>query len=166
MQHAQQLVAEGGALEFDAFYREHFERVYRSVWLVVRDRDQALDAAQEAFSRAYARWRRLSEQDWAAGWVIVTALNASKPAPRRAVAPAPEIHSAQDAEGAAARTDLSRALRLVPTRQRKALVLYYVGDLSVASIAQIMQISEGTVKAHLSQGRASLRRSLGEDHDR
>lgn len=165
MEIAQHLVAEGEALEFDAFYREHFERVYRSVWLVVRDRDQALDAAQEAFSRAYARWRRLRDQDWAAGWVIVTALNASKSPSRQKRTPALHAQSPQDPEQADRRTDLARALRQVPPRQRHALVLYYVADLSVASIAQVMQISEGTVKAHLSQGRASLRRSLGEDHE-
>jgi len=47
--------------------------------------------------------------------------------------------------------------RLAP-RQRIAMALYYVEDLPVREIAESMQISEGAVKAHLSQGRSNLAR--------
>jgi RNA polymerase sigma factor (sigma-70 family) len=41
-------------------------------------------------------------------------------------------------------------------RQRVAMALFYVEDLSVRDIAASMGITEGAVKAHLSQGRAKL----------
>src|SRR3712207_8156484 len=37
--------------------------------------------------------------------------------------------------------------------QRQAVVLFYVGDLSIRGVADAMAISDGTVKAHLSQAR-------------
>jgi RNA polymerase sigma-70 factor (ECF subfamily) len=48
------------------------------------------------------------------------------------------------------------ALRKVPAEQRRALVLYYVSDLSVAQIAAETGVPDGTVKARLARGRAAL----------
>ena len=48
------------------------------------------------------------------------------------------------------------ALRKVPAEQRRALVLYYVCDLSVAQIATETGVPDGTVKARLARGRAAL----------
>lgn len=45
-------------------------RVYRAAVLVLPDPQFASDATQEAFEKAYARWRRLNKQQWVAGWVM------------------------------------------------------------------------------------------------
>jgi RNA polymerase sigma-70 factor (ECF subfamily) len=146
--------------DFGDFYRGEFPQVYRAAFLVTGDREAALDLTQDAFERAYARWRRLSREEWAGGWVMTTALNlakrrfrAARDAPGDVVAIAPEAAGPE-------RVDLVQALRTLPLRQRQALVLHYVADLDTISIAQVMAISEGTVKAHLAQGRAALRRKL------
>ena len=54
------------------------------------------------------------------------------------------------------------ALRKVPGEQRRALVLYYVCDLSVAQIAAETGVPDGTVKARLARGRAALAPHLRE----
>jgi RNA polymerase sigma-70 factor (ECF subfamily) len=51
-------------------------------------------------------------------------------------------------------------VRELPEQQRFAIVLHYVEDRSVADIAEVLQCSEGTVKTHLSRGRAALARGL------
>ena len=58
------------------------------------------------------------------------------------------------------RIDLQRALQRLAPRQRHAAILHYLGDLPVAAVAELMQISEGAVKAHLSAARKALRRVL------
>ncbi|MGH2756795.1 MAG: sigma factor-like helix-turn-helix DNA-binding protein [Actinomycetota bacterium] len=75
---------------------------------------------------------------------------------------APSIGSAApEADGSReTRLDLTAALRILPHKQRTAMVLFYLGDLPVPQIAHLMQISEGTVKAHLAQGRRALRGSM------
>ncbi len=60
-------------------------------------------------------------------------------------------------------------VRGLPDQQRRAVVLHYVGDLSVADVADAMECSEGSVKTHLSRARAQLAEryaadSEGRDH--
>jgi RNA polymerase sigma-70 factor (ECF subfamily) len=154
------------AVEFSAFYRTHFGRVYRAAWMVSGDEAAADEATQEAFSRAFARWRRLREHDWAIGWVITTALNVAKKQSRmvRRQLGTDVIDRATPGSSAAATLDLRRALAELPRRQRHALVLFYIGDLPVRAVAEAMNISEGAVKAHLAHGRTALRTRL-EDRD-
>jgi RNA polymerase sigma factor (sigma-70 family) len=56
--------------------------------------------------------------------------------------------------------EMRDALAGLPTRQREAVTLFYVGDLSIHAIAEVMNISDGAVKAHLSHGRKRLRELL------
>lgn len=58
------------------------------------------------------------------------------------------------------RVDLHQALQALPTRQRQAAILHYLGDQRIVWVAELMQISEGAVKAHLFEARKSLRRAL------
>jgi RNA polymerase sigma-70 factor, ECF subfamily len=150
--------------DFTDFYKGSFARIYRGVWVLVRDEDTAWDATQEAFERAYARWKRLRKESWAAGWVMTTALNVARKNGARNVRSEAATEASVDAPGDA-RIDISRALAALPARQQHALVLFYLGDLSIHDIAEVMKVSEGTVKAHLAQGRKALRETLGESHD-
>lgn len=62
-----------------------------------------------------------------------------------------------------ARRDLLAALARVSARQREALVLYYLGELSVAEVAAQMGQSEGGVKNLLHHGRQSMAHKLTRD---
>ena len=66
--------------------------------------------------------------------------------------------SATGGEGDALRDALAR----LPLRQRIAVVLYYLDDRSVADVAAIMGVSEGTVKRHLFRAREVLRSAVKE----
>ena len=56
------------------------------------------------------------------------------------------------------------ALTLLPERQRIVIFLRYYVDLDYATIAAILEISEGTVAATLHSARAALRRRFEEVH--
>ena len=60
------------------------------------------------------------------------------------------------------RVALARALQQLPADQRRAIVLYHLGDLSVAAVAAEMGVPVGTIKARLSRGRATLATLLGD----
>ncbi len=154
------LGAPAARADFGDFYRGEFPQVYRAAYAVTGDGEVAFDLAQEAFARAYARWRRLSREEWAGGWVMTTALNLAKRRFRRQEPALPEPDPRVAASPRLDRIDLVRALRALPSRQRQALVLHYVGDLDTVAVAHVMGITEGTVKAHLAQGRAALRKKL------
>ena len=149
-------------LGFEDFYAAEYERVFSSAYAFCRDREAALDATQEAFARAFARWRRLDKEEWAGAWVTTTALNLlrrSLKRDRRSASPT------QDAPATPMATiDLVEVLRTLPTRQRQAATLFYVADLPVTVVARSMGLSEGAVKSHLSRARDALRKRMGEDH--
>lgn len=150
-------------LGFEDFYAAEYDRVFSSAYAFCRDREAALDATQEAFARAFARWRRLDKEEWAGAWVTTTALNLLRGRFRR------EKRSVGASEHSTTSNtttsiDLIDALRALPARQRQAATLFYVADLPVAVVARSMGLSEGTVKSHLSRARDALRKKLGEDH--
>jgi RNA polymerase sigma-70 factor (ECF subfamily) len=146
-------VAEG----FQSMYEAEFARVFRAVALVCGDRSVAEDATQEAFARALARWPRLRDAPWAAGWVTTTAINVARRQLRHSPVPPDDPAPEPDRE---ALLDLKVAIRRLPPRQQEAVVLHYLLDLPVADAASAMRCDQGTVKTHLSRARISLGRSL------
>lgn len=153
-----------GILEFSELYEREFARVYRAAWLFGRDEDGALEATQEAFAKAWARWHRLRDKEWVVGWLIRTSHNEMRRRARRDTA-VDERHDGRRDVTLAPVLDLRRALRRLPPRRRQALVLFYIGDLPISAVAEVMDTSEGTVKAHLAQGRAALKALLEESDE-
>jgi RNA polymerase sigma factor (sigma-70 family) len=149
----------GHDTSFDRFYVEAYPTVYRAVFLTAGGRLAAEDAAQEAFARAYQRWGRLHDKPWTIGWVIRTALNTARRSHRTpaVVSFAAELGLTRDEPDWAEAIDLQAAIRRLPRRQREAMILRYVGDLPIRSMAQVMHCTEGTVKSHLARARVSIR---------
>ena len=134
----------------------------RSLAVACGDREVAADAVQDAFTRAYARWRRIARYDDPAGWIRHVALNRIRDHYRKAergrravdrlgsqtdhVVPGPEPAG-----------DVGPLLATLPTQQRTAMSLFYVEQCSVREIAHAMKLSEGAVKYHLHAGRTALK---------
>jgi RNA polymerase sigma-70 factor (ECF subfamily) len=55
---------------------------------------------------------------------------------------------------------MQRAIESLPFSQRVVIVLYYLNDLSLQAIAEILGVPVGTVKSRLHYGRESMRRQL------
>ena len=142
---------------FRDLYEREFPAVFRAAYALSGDRELAEDAAQEAFARALSRWRRLSGEPWAAGWITTTALNVARRGLRRRPVTAQSRAEPVDAD---ALLDLRAAITELPARQQTAVVLHHLMDLPVRDVAAAMQCREGTVKAHLSKGRAGIERRL------
>ena len=56
-------------------------------------------------------------------------------------------------------------VRQLPRRQAQVIALHYMYDLSVADVAATLGCAEGTVKVHLSRGRAALAPRLNRSHE-
>jgi RNA polymerase sigma-70 factor, ECF subfamily len=155
----------GGDADFDTTFRDHYAGMVRSLGLACGDREAAADAVQEAFTRAYVRWRRISRYDDPAGWVRHVALNRLRDHFRRAERGRRAVDrlAGQAAVGAdaappkAGDEELLNSLVELPRQQRIAVALFYVEQLSVREVAEAMRLSEGAVKYHLHAGRERLR---------
>jgi RNA polymerase sigma factor (sigma-70 family) len=142
---------------FRGLYEREFANVFRAAHVVSGRRDVAEDAAQEAFARALARWRRLGKEPWVAGWVTTTAINVARRQLRRRPDAAAPSGREVDID---ATLDVRRAIQGLPRRQQEAVILHYLLDLPIGDAAQAMGCRPGTVKAHLSRARAALAPSL------
>ena len=123
---------------------------------------------QEAFARAYERWRTVSRAERPGAWVQRVAVNLALTW-RAASVSATARRSHPRAPASAMEPELPdpelfAALRALPLQQRAAVVLRHWADLSVEETARTLGKRPHTVKALTSQGLANLRRSLA-DHE-
>lgn len=152
--------------EFEAFFLAHYDAVVNTVTVITGDRDRSVDAAQEAFIKAYAKWSKVRTYDVPAAWVRRIAINASRDRYRS------ERRRARRESPYAPRDDRShvddivghdfaiRILTDLPRRQREVATLFYVDDLGIQQIAAILGLRSGTVKSHLADARIRMRALL------
>ncbi|HEX2295662.1 MAG TPA: sigma-70 family RNA polymerase sigma factor [Actinomycetota bacterium] len=149
------------AVDFETFYATGYQTVYRAALAFSNSTEIANDATQEAFVRAFARWRRLRKEQWAMAWVMTTALNAARKLlqgeRRKSRRAAPSDHVRESETTLVERIDLVSELAALPPRQRQAVVLHYIGGLQISEVAELMNVSVGGVKSHLFKARAALR---------
>jgi RNA polymerase sigma-70 factor (ECF subfamily) len=149
--------------DFDETFREHYWPMVRSLSVACGDPEAAADAVQDAFTRAYTRWRRIARYEQPASWIRHVALNRLRDhfrheargvrARERMVSGAPTTVDPPALPDDA----LMDAVRRLPPQQQIAVSLFYVEQLSVREIAASMKLSEGAVKYHLHAGRGALR---------
>ena len=119
------------------------------------------DIAAEALTRLYVRWWRLSRTDYVDAWVFRVTTNLAIEAVRRRRRPisgSPGDTTLED--DIAVRLTLADALGRLPGRQRQAVVLRYLSDLSEADVAALLGVTPGSVKTHLHRGLGRLRSLL------
>lgn len=157
-------------------YAAHWQRLVRLAWLLLHDQLAAEDAVQDAFVATHRSWSSIRETGRAVGYLQTSVVNACRSAQRHQVvvdrqnareagaADVPGRGSLDSAETqvlyAAERGAMVTALRALPPRQREVLVLRYYLDQSEAQIAEALDISAGSVKAHAHRGLARLRADL------
>jgi RNA polymerase sigma-70 factor, ECF subfamily len=148
--------------------RTDYARMTAAVSLVAGSYSAAEDAVQEAILRAWERSERGEHIESLPRWVAAVALNLSRSGIRRLIAerkarerltrnPTTSDPSAGD------RLDVERAIASLPRRQRETIVLRYLLDMNTREVAEILGISEGTVKSSLARARTALAASLRAD---
>jgi RNA polymerase sigma-70 factor (ECF subfamily) len=143
-----------------------YPKLVAGLTLVCGSRAAAEDAVQEALARCWERSSRGEAIDSPEAWMTTVALNLARSrlrrlraerrasariAPREARAPAADV------------ADLRRALARLPAREREAVVLHYYLDLSVAEVAAVQRVADGTVKTALHRARRALARALADE---
>jgi len=147
--------------------------VRRLTRAVLRDPDDADDAAQNAFLAAWTGLSRFDATQPFAPWLARIAVNAARDLRRRTrVRSTEEIPSdlpsgVQGPEAAAhaavLRERLDQAMASLTERQRAAVVLYEVEGYSHAEVAQVLGVPEGTARSDLFHAKRRLRPLLEPD---
>jgi DNA-directed RNA polymerase specialized sigma24 family protein len=63
--------------DFEGLCDSTYERVAKAAFLILGDRDEARDVAQETFARAFSRWTQVRAMDNPEGWLYRVAVNLS-----------------------------------------------------------------------------------------
>jgi RNA polymerase sigma-70 factor (ECF subfamily) len=160
--------AEAGR-DFEAFFRLEHDRLFRALWLLTRDRQEAEEVSQEAFLRLWERWDRFADSPDPVAYLYRTALNVWRSRLRRmAVAARKAIHHTPRGgamEDVEARDVVVRSLASLPARQRAAIVLTDVLDLSSDRAGEVLGIRPVTVRVLAARARATLANEMGADDD-
>lgn len=146
--------------EFEVWYREFHPRLLATMILVFGDGDAARNATDEAFVRAFQHWRRVRVMDARDAWTITVAKNVIRRHLRRAAQERKAVDRAAAGRSGTVPPPAGEAWALVadlPPRQRMAVVLRHVADLSEPDIATVMGISRGTVSTTLADAYRRMR---------
>jgi RNA polymerase sigma factor (sigma-70 family) len=146
---------------FDELYRREYGAMVRVAYLLVRDRDLAVEVTHDAFSRVLERWARL---DRPGAYLRTAVVNASRDALRRRIFRRSRSHVTGLVELTTPARDeyLADALGDLQPKRRAAIVLRYYLDLPEAEIAEVLGVRPGTVKSLLHRGLADLRSALSD----
>ncbi|WP_125775565.1 SigE family RNA polymerase sigma factor [Antribacter gilvus] len=157
--------------DFTAFARAHAAGLHRIAYLLCGDDHRAHDLTQLALERTFRAWPRVGDGNpfAYARQVLSTARIDGWRRTRRETTVSPDdlpglTEDRPDAtSGVDDRERLVRALRLVPVKQRRVVVLRYLLDRSEQDVAAELGISSGTVKSQGARGLARLRQLLTEE---
>lgn len=147
---------------FDAFYRSEFPRLVNIAYALSGSRLAAEDLAQDALVAAHRDWHRVGVLDRPGAWTKRVVINKAaslyqrRLAELRAVARLGPFRGSLPLGLEAESEHLWREVRRLPRRQAQAIALFYVDDMTVASIAETMECTESTVKVHLHRARQTL----------
>jgi len=159
--------------EFASFMARSAPALARTAWLLCGDTHQAEELVQHALMKTYLAWPKARQGEplayarrvlanvridgWRRGRREV--LMASDTLPDRSGGQSPADQHAE-------RDRLTRALLLLPTKQRRIVVLRHLEGLTEREVADAVGVSVGTVKSTASRGLARLREVLqAEDAD-
>ena len=179
MQSERELVARAARGEADSFRAlvvQYQRLVSHMVYRMIRDDGEREDVCQEVFVRVYRKLSGFRHESKLSTWIARiayrTCLNHLEkrrtPLPDDVVEAASGVHDlpgelpspADEVEASELRAYVRAGVEQLPLAYRTAITLYYLEEMSVPEIGEIMDLPAGTVKSHLFRGRSLLRQAL------
>ena len=164
-------VLDGDVEAYARLVDRHFDRCARIALRIVGNREDAEEALQDAFFRAYTALGDYEERERFSAWLTRIVVNQCRTVlarTRRREAVFLDLDAAElsfAAVGTEAQdswADLERALAQLPAPQREALVLRYADDLTYEEMARITGAGESALKMRVQRAFARLRALLSE----
>jgi RNA polymerase sigma-70 factor (ECF subfamily) len=160
---------------FEQIMREYGTRVLRLVTFLVKERNVAEDITQDVFVKVYRNLPRFRGQSTMQTWIYRIAVNECKGYLRswafRKIWPGSWIKVGSDASTEHVvmkqyeRDELVEQVQSLPPMYRQVIVLHYYADLSIAEVANVLSVSEGSVRTRLHRARQQLKKRMGEGRE-
>lgn len=152
-----------GEIDFHEFVTTRGRSLLHSAYVLTGNLADAEDLVQSALAKTYQAWDRIEDRKALDGYVRRAMVNTHISTWRRRKVdeyPTDDIpdQPVADASVSSEQHDaLKRAIGRLPHRMRAAVVLRYFEDMSEAEVANVLGVSQGTVKSTVSRAVAKLR---------
>jgi RNA polymerase sigma-70 factor (ECF subfamily) len=158
------LAKQGDVSSFNRLVERYQMRAYNLSLRLLRDHDEALDACQESFIKAWKKLRDFKGGSFKA-WILKIVVNSCRDQQRKKKPTLPldmDISSsATSVEEEVLQHELGqeilKGLSCLNFAERSAVTLFDIEGLSYQEVAEVMSCPLGTVKSRLSSGRRKLR---------
>lgn len=154
---------------FSELTRRHASYSYRVAYSILQNQSEAEDMTQDAFLTCYRKLAGFRMESSFRTWISRIVVNLCYDYLRKKRREGALLGKMSDRDTARVKDwmddidqsmEIKNALKLLSAPHRTVLVLYYELDLSVKSVAKILNIPIGTVKSRLAGARATLREIL------
>ena len=144
--------------------RTYSDMIYKIAYRYVQNQYDAEDVLSETLLKYFQKDRTFESEEHRKAWLIRVAINESKTLlskTRYDEEINEELLGGEDArEGIDDAMDLHAAIRRLPEKQREVITLFYMNDLSINDIAQVLDMNKSTVAVTLSRARENLKKYL------
>jgi RNA polymerase sigma factor (sigma-70 family) len=162
---------------FERLVTRHQKLVWHMVYRIVQHPEDARELSQEVFLRVHERLRQYRFESALSTWIGRVAFSVATRYMQKKRLPMVEPTASDDEQAPWERISdgfdletaccddqlmqlLSAAVEDLPPMQRTLVTLYHLEELSIAEIANITDLPEGTVKNYLFRARSRLRQQL------
>jgi RNA polymerase sigma-70 factor (ECF subfamily) len=156
----------GDAAAFECLVRQYERLVLVTALRLLGNLDDAQDASQEVFLRLYRNLHKVESASNFSGWLYRVTLNVChdlrkrkpwQPLDDAAAAVSLEADPQRSTVEAERRKVLAMSLRMLPEKERAALVLRDLEGLSTVEVARVLGSSEATVRSQISKARVKVK---------
>jgi RNA polymerase sigma-70 factor (ECF subfamily) len=152
----------GDSRAFDNVMIATERRVATLAWRILGDAEEVKEALQETFLRVFRHLGRYDERYDFFGWLYRIAVNVCRDLEKRRRRRTffGRLEESAPPPPTGLRIDLARAIDSLPPKERLAVILRDVEELSTEEVAAILGSAPSTVRVQISKGRAKLRKWL------
>jgi RNA polymerase sigma factor (sigma-70 family) len=150
---------------FDEFFEDEHEHLFKALYFVTGNSQDAEELMQDAFMKLWERWDQIERMSNPTGYLFRVALNGFRMRRRRAATALRKVTPVAEERDlfaeAEMRADVRRLLLGLTVRQRAALLLVDLLGYPSEQAARILRVRPSTVRALATQGRRALRAKEG-----
>lgn len=153
--------------DISGIYDRHVDTVYRISFSFLKNRSDAEDTVQSVFLKLLSCGRTFTSYEHEKAWLIVTTSNMCKNSLKHwwrkniSLEDRQNISAGEQGDN----SDVYAAVLELPNKYKTAIYLHYYEGYTTNEIARLTGKPASTIKNHLVEGRAFLRKKLGDDFD-
>jgi len=154
----------GNQKAFETLVKNESEKLYKTAFLYVRNKEDSLDVLQETIYKAFVSIEQVKQPEFFNTWLtkilIRTAYDLLKKRKKTVDEQLLDSYLDESSPNVEGKLDLTNAISTLNQNYQTVIILFYYHDLPIRCIADTMGKPESTVKTYLRRAKIELKLSL------